>query len=592
MNGFHVSALAAALVAMASASARAQSGDPIDIIPRTPSVEAPRENDSPPEPAGAETGPSDFEIDLLVPVDPDSFGLYAQDEGGLGFEVWRGTDRTLAEKLLARLPDGISSPVMRDLIRRLLLSEAHPPQGDATLSFVAIRAERLAALGLLDEQGVRAFVNAAPGGHSDDALERFLLDTMLLAAEDVPACAMVRQGVEALDSAYRQRVLIYCDAVTDNDAAAALGQTLLQEPGFAEDRSFDVLLGLMLDGGEGPLDRLPNPSALHLAMLRELGMGVPADAVQAASPGLVEAIAFTADTALPVRLEAAERAEALGLLAAERLARLYTSVDFTPDELASPSDAIADVAGPIARALMYKVALWHAVPVARAEALRAYWGLAESTRGWRGFATATRVSAGLVLGLTPAAELTWFAGDAVRALFAADHVGAAQGWLALAAAESVTDPEAAAVLATVRPLADIALGNPDHVWTGEAIEAWLRSHGESTEIETRNRRRTMHTLVEALGESLPGPAWVSLLDGPLAEWANAPTATLWRALESAAAAGRVGATILLAQLALNNGDIESSGMLPLGMAVSALHRIGLEAEARDLALEAALAHRN
>ena len=87
---------------------------------------------------------------------------------------------------------------------------------------------------------------------------------------------------------------------------------------------------------------------------------------------------------------------------------------------------------------------------------------------------------------------------------------------------------------------------------------------------------------------MPAEIWMPLLDGPTYEWAESPSATIWRALDDAAANGRTGETILLAQLVLGRGKTNS--VLALGMAVSALHRVGLAQEARELALEAALAY--
>ena len=68
-----------------------------------------------------------------------------------------------------------------------------------------------------------------------------------------------------------------------------------------------------------------------------------------------------------------------------------------------------------------------------------------------------------------------------------------------------------------------------------------------------------------------------------------PAAALWRGLGAAAAAGAVGETVLMALLALGEAGPAGAHPTMLGAVVDALRRVGLEAEARSVALEAVLA---
>ena len=79
-----------------------------------------------------------------------------------------------------------------------------------------------------------------------------------------------------------------------------------------------------------------------------------------------------------------------------------------------------------------------------------------------------------------------------------------------------------------------------------------------------------------------------MLEGPLTETTYMPSPALWLGLENAAAAGRVGETVLLALLAL--GDLGPGGADPLALraVIAALSKVGLDEHARAIALEAAL----
>lgn len=76
--------------------------------------------------AGPTTGPV-VSVQTLESVDADSVGTLDDAEGGLGIDMWNGTGRALVGRLIALLPRRMSSPAMRDLMRRLLLTRAEAP---------------------------------------------------------------------------------------------------------------------------------------------------------------------------------------------------------------------------------------------------------------------------------------------------------------------------------------------------------------------------------------------------------------------------------------------------------------------------------
>jgi hypothetical protein len=71
-------------------------------------------------------------------------------------------------------------------------------------------------------------------------------------------------------------------------------------------------------------------------------------------------------------------------------------------------------------------------------------------------------------------------------------------------------------------------------------------------------------------------------------WVRTPPEALLRQLNRAAAAGRVGETVLLALTLLDSSTSGVPGAMALGSVVGALYSIGLEADARALAVETLL----
>lgn len=588
MSAFRSSALVVALVAVASATAEPSepiAKQPLDIVPRVPS--ATEGDDIEDGPVVTPSGPqSEIEIDPLVPIDPETFGIYQPNQGGLGLDSWHGTEKKLAQRLLSRLPRGLYSPAMRDLLRRLLLSQSTPPHGPGEESFLTTRANSLAALGLMENKDIDAFVDTAPASAGYDVSTRIRLESLLLVADDDQVCDAAIKIQPDGRTIYWQKVMIFCDARSGDVAAAELGLELLQERGDGSNRTFGQLIQAVLGATPPDKEDLGELNALKLALLRAVGGRFPDDAIDDAAPPILRAIATDESLPLEIRIDAGERAESFGALPAQDLVSLYERARFENEELANPSES--GKTGPLARALMFQAAKAQSVPIARAGALQAYWRLARETQGWRGTSTAARVSSVMLLSLEPVPELVWFAADAIHTLLVSGHLNAARNWLALLRTTAITSTDASDNLTALTPVLGIAFGTDAIPWTKESLTAWSQGKDTENDVPPRQSIQILHILVSALGERMPAEIWMPLLDGPTYEWAESPSATIWRALDDAAANGRTGETILLAQLVLGRG--ETNSVLALGMAVSALNRVGLAQEARELALEAALAY--
>src|SRR6201995_2199742 len=80
-----------------------------------------------PLPAAAAPGSdatATVEVGNLGDVTPDYAGPLEEGAGGFPMDMWKGPARALVEQLLPRLPPALTSPSMRDLERRLLLTNA------------------------------------------------------------------------------------------------------------------------------------------------------------------------------------------------------------------------------------------------------------------------------------------------------------------------------------------------------------------------------------------------------------------------------------------------------------------------------------
>ncbi len=592
-------ALAAALV-LGGAAARAQdkesaAGPPVTLLPRIDAEKlAPLEDaegEAEPVPAvnqeetTGEGGP--VRISPLRALDPSSVGTLGEEDGGFGPNLWEGSERAQIESLLPRLPAATRSPAMHDLTRRLLLSAALVPQGGAIApSLLGLRLERLAASG--DAAAVQDLLRVTPAGLDDPLVARVDADGRLLAGDTSGACTRIEAEVAAgRTHAYWLKGLAFCRAINGEIASARLAADLLRELGETGDDTFFTLIAALAGDESARVDSLIDPNPLHLAMLRAARLDIPADAVPGAGPGILRAIATAPNAELTVRLLAAEQAEAVGALDPAALAQIYASIEFSTDDLTNAISIASADNSARANALLYQVGQIQTVPAARAEAMSAAWSVA---RGNGGFLTAARVNHAALLGFTPTPELAWFAEDAGLALVAAGEVESARLWFDLAREGAVQDrPETAKARHNLWPLLQIARLEQPIAWSPDAVLPWWKGQFDLPEARRQERANLLYTLFEALGYSVKKEDWMALLEGPLTVSAYMPAPAVWQGLKLAAAEGRVGETILYALLVLGETGPADANPVTLLTVIGALRQIGLEGDARAIALEAMLA---
>ena len=118
--------------------------------------------------------------------------------------------------------------------------------------------------------------------------------------------------------------------------------------------------------------------------------------------------------------------------------------------------------------------------------------------------------------------------------------------------------------------------------------AWREMEADKPEPYRQRGEKLLLALLLAFERELPAEALLARIEDPGVVWVRAPPQLLMRQLDMAAAEGRIGETVMLALIALGAPDTGLPDPMTLGAAVAALYRIGLEADARAIAVEALL----
>ena len=237
------------------------------------------------------------------------------------------------------------------------------------------------------------------------------------------------------------------------------------------------------------------------------------------------------------------------------------------------------IPGPIGRARLYQAAGGTLQPQARARLLQAS---LDRARHQGGYLLAAQVDMAYLLPLTPAPELAWFAGDAGRALYATGHYEQANAWLEMARARG--NPQTAAAVSALAVYARIAGVGPALSWDPASLEKWRQSR--------RQQRRGAAPLRHFRG---PGRAHGRrlVLDRPTGRGCRRRQGPRSRpAVRSRATPPRrIASARRCSSPSMPWGPRGRRGCNPLALSrvITGLRQIGLDSEARAIAMEAAIA---
>jgi hypothetical protein len=580
-------AMASALspVQAQSQAQKSSGGGPILLFPGAGGA---NDNSQAAAPAAAPRG---IQVDRLDAGAIDSLGILDVADGGLGYDLWRGSSRDEILRLIPLLPAEPSTPARRSLAVRLLLSSAAPPSADSASAQVAgadaapstqpgllsVRADRLLAMG--EVAGLRELLRVIPQnrGQSPD-LAKLSAEAAFLAEDNEQACATVRNSVGLYpDDEFWNEALIYCQIIAGDTDAAALGTDLLRERGGSHP-DFVLLASALLGYGKAPVLETSRP--LDIAMLADL-KALPADdnSLPPAALGLRLAAASPLE-----RAAIAEAAAETGALSGLELAQLYREISFTEAELgAALSLAPTMTEGTRIRALLFQAAERPGLPAARAELLQVF--LQDGRSNALPLATA-HAGAALVDALPPSPELAWFSAVAGKILLLEGRSEGAAAWLTLARRQAVGSAEARAAAVALQPYAQLAGLDSSRPAAGSWQEAWAESASEEDEI-------LLGILLQSLGQG-PEPDWGRLIAGAdtratgTAEGGSGPLTAAIYGAQTAARGGQRGEAVIFALIALSPAAAASAtDPLVLGPSIAAVAASGLDRPAQALAIEAA-----
>ena len=486
-------------------------------------------------------------------------GVLAEYEGGLPAGSFSGQNASLVRAALTGNKGKLVSRWGHILLRRALASRLDAPADMNPADFAAYRAALLVRMG--EGAAARALVQDVDAGNYSPDLTQAALDAYVATADITGMCPAVSVHGGARKDPQWQVLQSICAAFKGEGTYAM--NRLDRDLSSGTMPKIDVLLAQKYAGAAGKTrravkiewDGVAEMTPWRYALTIGVGLQPPAALMKNAGARYTYMTAGAPMLGLTTRAAAADRAAGAGILSSEAMVDLYSQIYADPDttgDWESRANLLRDAyVGADARARLAAIQqLWNAVP----DPLERY-----SRQVLTAYAAAR---------LPATNELAPEAPDLIASMLAAGLDRNAMRWAPFAEIGS----RSWALLAVAAPTrsAPVAL---------DALEKF--NDGDDSE----NARKSAFLLAGLGGLGRLSPETAAEFAGRLK--VNLVGKTRWaRAIDRAAEVDNQGLVALLAGLGMQGESWSKMTPLHLYNIVSALHRVGLEAEARMIAAEA------
>ncbi|WFL77264.1 hypothetical protein P7228_14935 [Altererythrobacter arenosus] len=496
-----------------------------------------------------------FDIPPAARRSLERVGVLAPSEGGLPTGSLANQPASLVRAALAGTKSPMVSRWGHILLRRSLASRLEAPAGMNPVEFAALRAKVLNAMG--EHAVARAIVQDVDTSNWDESLTDAALNAYIGTADVTGACPIVRLGGSDRDDQQWTMLQAICGAYAGEGTQA--GRQLDRILGAGKSPRIDVLLAQRFAGAAGRgrravqiewegVDEL-NP--WRFALANAVGEEIPESLRNDVTPYYQRIWAVSPMLPLPVRAQGADRAAREGILSSAAIVSLYSQI-YADDSITG------DVAFTASRLREAYVA---PDPADRLAAMRDVWGGSEADYG-RYVLTAYAAAR-----LTPSESFADDAGVLIASMLAAGLDRDAAAWGNTVEAGSLG-------------WAQLTLARPGR---GQIARGAIDSFIDDDNSTDQRKSRFLVAALAGLGRADSGD--ISDFAGRL-EMSLSRQNRWSRTISQAAEVENQALVAMLAGLGMQGDSWERMTPLHLYHIVSALNRVGLEAEARMIAAEA------
>jgi len=229
-----------------------------------------------------------IEVGQLGAAQAYDAGVIDFNSGGLDPALWQGTSAKMATHLLQSAPLGSTDPVIKDMIRAVVLTAGVPPEGtDAGYAKARLRS----VMALNDPAALQNLAARSPDIVADPAVRA---DLALAVGEVGNACGMADSITEGRGTPVWARLRAFCHIKRGEIPAAELTANLLKNSDYKDKTYFELLA--RLTGASKKTDVLDvSGDPLYAAMAGEIAASSPAPFASTSSMTPMQAMAVAKD---------------------------------------------------------------------------------------------------------------------------------------------------------------------------------------------------------------------------------------------------------------------------------------------------------
>lgn len=532
----------------------------------------------------------------LADINPETIGLLGERTGGLPYNMWQGTSYERAVNIISRLPVATPSPTINELSELLLLSAAQVPESQYAAEYASdpnalllARLERLSLTGkmrVLDD-----LLSALPSDMELSELRELRVNAALLNSDTLSACNMA-QDARALEGAtYWLKVLTYCRAIEGDSAGVNFNISLLQETDEAPASFVNFINDVLgLSSGNSTLRRnnVVRPEIidpLTIAMVNTTRRELPLDVIESMPRLFLGAMTRRADLSIDFRAEVSELAALYGVIDGRVFSEVLAAMEFTDGErdsifLLADTGLGARVDGLLINSAMVENDILRKVELLSTALDRAY--------REKLYPALAAPLLEVVKTVTPSVDEAFFAHDAGRIALYSGDIATAQKWYDLVVGLSTeVNYEANRALISLWPLMLLSDQDNSIPLSEDILNLWRQSLNQLPLEVQQQRVDMLYAILDVFGHKLPDSAWDNAFENAFdVTDENMPSHAVWRSFLIAAQKGRVAETLALGLMVLGDGWAGETNISVLTSVLSVFKAMGLEAEAKAIAMEA------
>jgi hypothetical protein len=410
----------------------------------------------------------------------------------------------------------------------------------------------------------------------------------LLSGETEKVCGEVIELAKRTNESYWRKALIVCQLILGNRDAALLSLELLLAELDSTDKFSKLIYTLADKTNQIEFDK----DSIHFKILIAVLPGQQLDKHRLnLEPSGLSVVAKNINLSWEIRILAAEKAVLAGSLPGIYLSELAEQFKFEQDIFSRAASESKSMKGFMARSLLLQAAALNTSVIERARFLRLLLDSADNDEVFQVYAS---VIMPILLTINPGPELIWFASSATRAAIAGGNYKLASNWLTVLGKTLDLDYEASGSLLRLLPLIAIAGQTlPKPFSKQQATDVWSGLSDSFSREDKEKRASRLLVLLSAMGIESRQGAWKNIISSSnIFEKENIPTTALRYQLRDAAKNNRVAEVVSISLIMLGSEGPSKSGLVSLNAVIRALREIGLETDARAIAIEAAIAYVN